>query len=156
MSVYTCLPIEVLQQSLYMFMPTCLSVYRGFAAPSVSVYTCLWRFYSTLCVSACLPVCLFVRLSSAFLFMPHKDTYTNTDLPRWLYSSFVQPTEFPYGWTSLAPFFSLFLTGLKFHLLNKEEYGFLIQPRPGMSTLHDTRMKFQHIKLEWLGMSKYS
>ncbi|XP_028394615.1 procollagen galactosyltransferase 1-like [Dendronephthya gigantea] len=37
---------------------------------------------------------------------------------------------------------------LKFYVLNKEDYGYLIEPMPGGTTLRDSQMKFQHIKLE--------
>ena len=44
-----------------------------------------------------------------------------------------------------------FSPGLNFHILNKELYGFLIEPQGIKKSLHGTRMEFQHIKLQWLG-----
>jgi hypothetical protein len=41
--------------------------------------------------------------------------------------------------------------GLKFHVLNKDYYGYLIEPMPGRTTLHDAHIKFQHVKLELIG-----
>jgi hypothetical protein len=39
-------------------------------------------------------------------------------------------------------------------VLNKERYGYLIEPMSGRTTLHDSQMKFQHIKLEFIGKKK--
>ncbi len=44
-----------------------------------------------------------------------------------------------------------FLEGLKFYVLNKEPYGYIMQPMSGGATLHDSQMKFQYIKLEFIG-----
>ena len=44
-----------------------------------------------------------------------------------------------------------FPKGLKFYLLNKERYGYLMEPIGARATLHYSQMKFQHTKLELIG-----
>ena len=44
-----------------------------------------------------------------------------------------------------------FLKGLKFYVLNKERYGYLMEPIGAKATVRDSQMRFQHIKLELIG-----
>ena len=43
--------------------------------------------------------------------------------------------------------------GIKLNLLNKEVYGYMLQPSGASKTLKDMRISFTHVKLEWFGKS---
>lgn len=46
-----------------------------------------------------------------------------------------------------------FASGIKLNLLNKEVYGYMLQPSGANKTLKDMRISFTHVKLEWFGKS---
>lgn len=58
-------------------------------------------------------------------------------------------------WTHVITwcFFCFCFSGVKLNLLNKEVYGYMIQPSGASKTLKDMRISFTHIKLEWFGKS---
>ena len=42
-------------------------------------------------------------------------------------------------------------TGIKLNLLNKEIYGYMLNPTEANQTLEDVKISFTHVKLEWFG-----
>lgn len=43
--------------------------------------------------------------------------------------------------------------GIKLNLLNKEVYGYMLQPPDASKTLKDMKISFTHVMLEWFGKS---
>ena len=58
-------------------------------------------------------------------------------------------------WTNVLTwcFFCFCFSGIKLNLLNKEVYGYMLQPSGASKTLKDMRISFTHVKLEWFGKS---
>ena len=49
--------------------------------------------------------------------------------------------------------FCFCFSGVKLNLLNKEVYGYMLQPSDASKNLKDMRISFTHVKLEWFGKS---
>ena len=47
----------------------------------------------------------------------------------------------------------MFFLGIKLNLLNKEVYGYMLQPPDASKTLKDMKISFTHVMLEWFGKS---
>ena len=43
------------------------------------------------------------------------------------------------------------IVGIKLNLLNKEVYGYMVNPSDANQTLEDMKISFTHVKLEWFG-----